>query len=76
MGGLDHRRARGSRPGRGRRAAAFRRGVALAHHRVDAYLAVVHVDNVASRRLFVNGGYAPDLPADADGFERWVRTVR
>ena len=43
---------------------------------VDAYLAVVNVDNAASRRLFVNSGYAPDLPADADGFERWVRTVR
>ena len=33
VGGLDHRRARGPRPGRGRRAAAFRRGVALARHR-------------------------------------------
>ncbi len=43
---------------------------------VDAYLAVVHADNAASRRLFVSGGYVPDLPADEDGFERWVRTVR
>ncbi|HYN66593.1 MAG TPA: bifunctional UDP-2,4-diacetamido-2,4,6-trideoxy-beta-L-altropyranose hydrolase/GNAT family N-acetyltransferase [Ornithinibacter sp.] len=43
---------------------------------VDAYLAVVHTDNTASRRLFVSGGYVPDLPPDAHGFERWVRTVR
>jgi RimJ/RimL family protein N-acetyltransferase len=43
---------------------------------VGAYLAVVHTGNEPSRRLFVNGGYAPDLPADREGFERWVRTVR
>lgn len=43
---------------------------------VGAYLAVVHAGNEPSRRLFVTGGYAPDLPADEDGFERWVRTVR
>jgi len=43
---------------------------------VDAYLAVVRTDNLASRRLFLHGGYAPDLPANGEGFERWVRTVR
>jgi spore coat polysaccharide biosynthesis predicted glycosyltransferase SpsG/RimJ/RimL family protein N-acetyltransferase len=63
------------------------RGVALALLRaaeqwlaattdVGAYLAVVHTDNEPSRRLFVSAGYAPDLPADASGFERWVRTLR
>ena len=36
-------------------------------------LAVVHRDNTASRRLFVGSGYAPDLPADDAGFERWVK---
>lgn len=41
-----------------------------------AYLAVVHEDNAPSRRLFVGGGYAPDLPPDEAGFERWVRSVR
>ena len=40
------------------------------------YLAVVHRDNTPSRRLFVGGGYAPDLPPDDAGFERWVRSVR
>lgn len=43
---------------------------------VDAYLAVVRTDNLASRRLFLHGGYAPDLPANGEGLERWVRTVR
>ena len=43
---------------------------------VRAYLAVVHTANEPSRRVFVSGGYAPDLPADVAGFERWVRTVR
>jgi spore coat polysaccharide biosynthesis predicted glycosyltransferase SpsG/RimJ/RimL family protein N-acetyltransferase len=42
----------------------------------EALLAVVHRDNAPSRRLFVASGYAPDLPADAEGFERWVKTVR
>ncbi len=39
-------------------------------------LAVVRSDNVASRRLFLRAGYAPDLPSDDSGFERWVRTLR
>ena len=43
---------------------------------VRAYLAAVHTTNEPSRRVFVSGGYAPDLPADDAGFERWVRTVR
>ena len=41
-----------------------------------AYLASVHVDNVASRRLFLGAGYLPDLPADEEGFERFVKGVR
>lgn len=40
------------------------------------YLAVLHEGNTASRRLFVGAGYAPDLPPDDAGFERWVRSVR
>ena len=40
------------------------------------YLAVVREDNTPSRRLFVGAGYAPDLPPDDAGFERWVRSVR
>ena len=43
---------------------------------VGARLAVVHTKNEPSRRLFLTGGYVPDLPADEQGFERWVRTVR
>lgn len=39
-------------------------------------LAVVREDNPASRRLFLGAGYAPDLPPDREGFERWVRSVR
>ena len=41
-----------------------------------ALLAVIRADNSASRRLFLRAGYAPDLPADDAGFERWVRTLR
>lgn len=41
-----------------------------------AYLASVHLDNVASRRLFLGAGYLPDLPADDAGFERFVKGVR
>ena len=40
---------------------------------VAAYLAAVHTANAASRRLFLGSGYLPDLPADADGFERFVK---
>ncbi|GAA2169572.1 GNAT family N-acetyltransferase [Pedococcus bigeumensis] len=40
---------------------------------VAAYLAAVHTANTASRRLFLGSGYLPDLPADADGFERFVK---
>lgn len=32
-------------------------------------LASIHVDNGASRRLFQNAGYLPQLPADENGFE-------
>jgi len=41
-----------------------------------AYLAVVHESNSPSRRLFLRGGYLPDLPADDLGFERYVKWVR
>lgn len=36
-----------------------------------AYLAVVHVDNSASVRLFETSGYVPDLPPDPAGFMRF-----
>jgi ribosomal protein S18 acetylase RimI-like enzyme len=39
---------------------------------VTAYLAVVHVDNVPSLRLFESTGYLPDLPPDSRGF-MWFR---
>ncbi|SDP28555.1 Spore coat polysaccharide biosynthesis protein SpsG, predicted glycosyltransferase [Pedococcus dokdonensis] len=38
-----------------------------------AYLAAVHTGNTASQRLFQRSGYLPDLPADGDGFERFVK---
>lgn len=38
-------------------------------------LAVVHRDNPASAKLFLREGYAPDLPPDEAGFERYVRTL-
>ncbi|WP_291085032.1 GNAT family N-acetyltransferase, partial [Dietzia sp. UBA5065] len=47
-----------------------------ARHPVTAYLAVVHDDNRASRRLFARAGYLPDRPADADGFARLVAFAR
>lgn len=36
-------------------------------------LAVVHRDNAASQRLFTASGWTPDLPADEDGFVRFLR---
>jgi len=48
-------------------------GDAVATGGLTAYLAVVHADNGASRRLFLGSGYLPDLPADADRFERFVK---
>ena len=38
---------------------------------VTAYLAVVHVDNEASVRLFETSAYVPDLPPDPGGFMRF-----
>lgn len=38
-------------------------------------LAVVHRDNRPSARLFLREGYVPDLPPDAEGFERYVRIL-
>lgn len=43
---------------------------------VTAYLAVVHVDNLASVRLFEGAGYLPDLPPDPDGFMRFRKLAR
>jgi hypothetical protein len=42
---------------------------------LTAYLAAVHTGNAASRRLFLGAGYLPDLPADGDGFERFVKVA-
>ena len=47
-----------------------------ARHPVTAYLALVHDDNRASRRLFARAGYLPDRPADVDGFARLVAFAR
>jgi len=43
---------------------------------VTAYLAVVHVDNRASLRLFETSGYVPDLPPDERGFMRFRKSAR
>jgi spore coat polysaccharide biosynthesis predicted glycosyltransferase SpsG len=42
---------------------------------VTAYLAVVHVDNNASVRLFESSGYVPDLPPDPRGFMRFRKVA-
>jgi len=42
----------------------------------SAYLAVVHVDNSASVRLFETSGYVPDLPPDPQGFMRFRKNAR
>ena len=42
---------------------------------VTAYLAVVHVDNAASMRLFESCDYVPDLPPDARGFMRFRKVA-
>lgn len=43
---------------------------------VSAYLAVVHVDNLASVRLFEASAYVPDLPPDPRGFMRFRKAAR
>lgn len=43
---------------------------------VNAFLAVVAADNASSNRLFRGSGYLPDLPADEQGFARFVKLVR
>ena len=43
---------------------------------VTAYLAVVHVDNGASVRLFESSAYLPDLPPDPRGFMRFRKAAR
>ena len=42
---------------------------------VTACLAVVHVDNAASVRLFESSGYVPDLPPDPRGFMRFRKVA-
>ena len=42
---------------------------------VTTYLAVVHVDNEASVRLFESSAYVPDLPADPRGFSRYRKVA-
>ena len=42
---------------------------------VTAYLAVVHVDNAASVRLFETSAYVPDLPPDPRGFMRYRKVA-
>jgi spore coat polysaccharide biosynthesis predicted glycosyltransferase SpsG len=43
---------------------------------VTAYLAVVHIDNGASLRLFETSGYVPDAPPDDRGFMRFLKAAR
>jgi spore coat polysaccharide biosynthesis predicted glycosyltransferase SpsG/ribosomal protein S18 acetylase RimI-like enzyme len=43
---------------------------------VTAYLAVVHLDNAGSVRLFETSGYGPDLPPDPRGFMRYRKVAR
>jgi spore coat polysaccharide biosynthesis predicted glycosyltransferase SpsG len=43
---------------------------------VTAYLAVVHIDNGASLRLFETSGYVPDAPPDDRGFMRFRKAAR
>ena len=42
---------------------------------VTAYLAVVHVDNAASVRLFESSAYLPDLPPDSRGYTRFRKLL-
>ena len=43
---------------------------------VRAYLAVVHIDNPSSMRLFQTSAYLPDLPPDPRGFMRFRKDAR
>jgi len=43
---------------------------------VSAYLAVVHIGNQSSMRLFETSGYVPDLPPDQQGFMRFRKAAR
>jgi spore coat polysaccharide biosynthesis predicted glycosyltransferase SpsG len=43
---------------------------------VRAYLAVVHLDNKSSMRLFQTSAYVPDLPPDSRGFMRFRKAAR
>lgn len=41
-------------------------------HGVRRFRAAIHIDNTASRRLFVTAGYVPHQPPDEAGFETYV----
>jgi GNAT superfamily N-acetyltransferase len=43
--------------------------------KLTAYLAVVHVDNAGSVRLFETSAYVPDLPPDPRGFMRFRKVA-
>ena len=43
---------------------------------VRAYLAVVHMDNLSSMRLFQTSAYVPDLPPDPQGFMRFRKVAQ
>jgi spore coat polysaccharide biosynthesis predicted glycosyltransferase SpsG/GNAT superfamily N-acetyltransferase len=43
---------------------------------VRAYLAVVHMDNLPSMRLFQTSAYVPDLPPDPQGFMRFRKVAQ
>lgn len=43
---------------------------------LTTYLAVVHVDNTASLRLFAHAGYLPETPVTGEGFARYLKLVR
>ena len=44
--------------------------------RLTAYLAMVHIDNQASLRLFGTSRYVPDAPPDQRGFMRFRKVAR
>jgi GNAT superfamily N-acetyltransferase len=61
----------------GRTDEAARSGVTLSGvTAVRAYLAVVHIDNEPSMRLFETSAYVPDLPPDQRGFMRFRKAAR
>jgi spore coat polysaccharide biosynthesis predicted glycosyltransferase SpsG len=55
---------------------ALTESTAMAGNDVTAYLAVVHIDNQTSMRLFETSSYVPDLPPDARGFIQFRKDAR